>query len=221
MRIQQICLTLLSVCALGTPPLLAAGGDQQAPSRLPAPSGPGVSGSANGAAPAQPARRAVRAGRATAPRSRGLLAVNGLFQPTTTSFADRQELSYFREPASYSGAYDIDSGIGVDIGGFARLWRNLGAGVSVSQLSRKGEAAFTGSYPHPFFFSRLRQADTSATGLDRSETGVHVSAAFLVPSNGRLHLVLFAGPSFFSMTQDVVNDITVTEAYPYDTVTIG
>ena len=117
--------------------------------------------------------------------------------------------------------YDIDAGVGFDVGGFARVWRNLGAGVTLTQVSRTGEAAFSGRSPHPFFFGQPRTATTSASNLDRTDTGVHVSAAYLRRSSGRFGLTVFGGPSFFSMKQDVVDDLTVTETYPYDTVAIA
>jgi hypothetical protein len=35
----------------------------------------------------------------------------------------------------------------------------------------------------------------------------------------RLQAAVFGGPSFFTVTQDVLNQVGYTEAYPYDTVT--
>jgi len=229
MRIQSTCLALLIVCALGTTPLDAAGDAQQKPpatTRPPAPP-PTTATPAPPPAPttaAQTPARLAPAPRAAAVRprnSRGLFAVNGLFQPTTASFTDTRDLTYFREAATRTGNYDVEGGPGFDLGAFARVWRSFGLGASLSQVTRSGEAAYSGRYPHPFFFGQNRSADLSVTELDRTETGAHVSIAYLVPMTGRVRLVFFGGPSFYSVSQDVIEEITVTETYPYDTITLA
>jgi len=193
------------VCALGTTPVLAAEGGQQTPA-VPPP------------AP-QPAARAAAAPRAR--QSRGFIALGGVFQFEKASFTDTRTLTYFRETATHTGEYEIDGGPGFDLGAFARVWHNLGAGVTFTQITRSGEAEYSGRYPHPFFFNQPRTATTVASDVDRTETGVHVSAAYLLPSSGRFGLTVYGGPSFFTMKQDVVDDLTVTETYPYDTVAIA
>jgi hypothetical protein len=230
MRIQSTCLALLSVCALGTTPIVAAGDDQQKPPATTRPPAPPPTTATPPATPAPrpaaqtPARAAAPAPRAAAtraPNSRGLFAVNGLVQPTTASFTDTRDLTYFRETANRTGDYDVEGGPGFDLGAFARVWRNFGLGASLSQVTRAGEAAYSGRYPHPFFFGQNRSADLSVTELDRTETGAHVSIAYLVPMTGRVRLVFFGGPSFYSVSQDVIEEITVNETYPYDAITLA
>ncbi len=227
MRILPICLVLVSACALTAAPrfaLAAAAPQLAAAARPPAPAPTTAMPAPTPAPPARlqtPARPGARAAAPRVANSRGLLAISGLGQPVTTSFTDARDLTYFRETASRTGRYDIESGAGVDVGAFARVWRNLGLGVSVSQVSRSGDAEFSARYPHPFFFNQARTAESLVTGLDRSETGIHVSAAYLVTSPARVRIVIFAGPSFYSVSQDVVDDLTVTETYPYDTVAIA
>ncbi len=230
MRIPATCLALLSVCALGATPLAAAEAGQQKPpattTRPPAPppttAKPAPApATATPQTPTRPATPAPRAAARRGPNSRGLISASGLFQPTTASFTDARDITYFREIATRSGEYDVDGGPGFDIGAFARVWRNFGLGVSLSQVTRSGEAAYSGRYPHPFFFGQNRSADLTVPDVNRSETGVHVAAAYLLPSSGRFRLVLFAGPSFYSVSQDVVDDITVSEAYPFDSITLA
>lgn len=227
MRIQTICLALLGACALGTAPLAAHDAQQKPPAttRPPAPppttANPAPAPAA--AAPQTPARPAAAATRAArrAPNVRGLLTVSGLFQPGTHDFTDAREFSYNREPAASTAGYAIERGAGIDAGVFVRLWRHLGAGASVSSVVRTSDANISARYPHPFFFNQARTASTSVGDLDRSELGVHLSAAWLLASTGRFGGVLYAGPTFFSITQDAVETLTVTETYPYDTVTIA
>ena len=221
MRIPTICLALLSACAL-TPSLAAAG--QQKPAATTRPPAPPASATPAPAAPQTPTRPAASAPSAAAPRPanvRGVLTLNGLFQPGTHDFTDSREFTSNRETATTTGEYSVDGGAGIDGGAFVRVWRNLGAGASVSSVTRTSEANISARYPHPFFFNQARQADTTAGDLDRAEVAVHLSAAYLLPSTGRFGGVIYAGPSFFSITQNVIETLTVTETYPYDTVTIA
>lgn len=228
MRIPTICLALLSACALGTAPLAAHDGQQKPPAatRPPAPP-PTTANPAPAPAPAapqtpvRPGAAAARAAARRAPNVRGILTVNGLFQPGTHDFTDTRDFPYNRETATTTGNYAVERGGGIDAGVFVRVWRHLAAGASVSSVVRTSDANFSARYPHPFFFSQVRTADTSVGDLDRAEVAAHLSAAWLLPSTGRFGGVLYAGPSFFSITQDAVETLTVTEAYPYDTVTIA
>jgi hypothetical protein len=227
MRIQTICLALLGACALGVAPLAAHDAQQKPPATTRPPAPPPTTANPAPApataapqTPARPAAAATRAARRP-PNVRGLLTVNGLFQPGTHDFTDSREFSSNRETATTTGEYSVDGGGGIDGGAFVRVWRNLGAGASVSSVTRRSDANISARYPHPFFFNQARQADTSVGDLDRAEVAVHLSAAYLLPSTGRFGGVLYAGPSFFSLTQNVVETLAVTETYPYDTVTIA
>lgn len=228
MRIPTICLALLSACALGATPLAAHDGQQKPPSTTRPPAPPPTTANPTpvpaAAAPQSPARPVTAAPRAAARRAsniRGLVTVSGLFQPGTHDFTDRREFSYNRETATTTTDYAVERGGGLDAGAFVRVWRSLGIGASVSAVARTSDANTSARYPHPFFFSQARAASTSVGDLDRAEVGMHVSAAWLLPSTGRFGGVLYAGPTFFSITQNVVETLAVTEAYPYDTVTIA
>jgi len=218
MNILTTSMAVAVVCALGTTSLVAAEGGQQQPAAPPPPPTTARPSPVPPPAP-QPTARSTAAPRA--PRSRGFLAVGGVFQSEKASFTDTRTLTYNRESASQTGEYDIDGAAGLDVGAFVRVWRSLGVSLAVSQITRAGDAEYSARYPHPFFFGQPRTATTVASDLDRSETGVHLSAAYLLPTSGRFGLTVFGGPSLISMEQKVVADLTVTETYPYDTVAIA
>jgi hypothetical protein len=153
------------------------------------------------------------------PQWRGSVAAGASWQPGTSSFTERRSETVFRETATTIGEYELEGAVGIDVGGVLRLWRNLGIGLAVTALSRPGEAAFSLSSPHPFFFNRPRTATTAAADLDRTETGVHLSAAYHIGGGGRWRVSLFGGPSFYAISQPVVDMLVVTDAYPYDTIT--
>jgi hypothetical protein len=145
------------------------------------------------------------------------ISVNGAFQPTKNDFSDRFEFERNLETGSTSVDYPVQGGFIFDAGAGYRFWKNLAAGVSVSYFTRDDVASTTSSVPHPFFFNQPREVTGEATGVKRSETAVHVQAMYLVTTGGRLRLVFSGGPSFFTVEQDLVTEVTITETFPYDT----
>lgn len=185
---------------------------------------PAAPATQTGRPPATPPRPAPGRTPPAAPgvrQPRGFVAAGVMMQPGKTSFVDQRSTSVFRETATWSGSYEVESGVGADVGVFARLWNNLGLGVAVTSASRAGDGAIAASYPHPFFFGRPRTADAEIPDADRTETAVHVSAALLVPTSSRLRIALFAGPSLYSISQTLADDLRVTDEYPYDTITVA
>jgi hypothetical protein len=145
------------------------------------------------------------------------ISVNGAFQPTANDFSDRFEFERNLETGSTEVDYPVQGGFIFDAGGGVRLWKNLAAGAAVSFFTRDDVATTTSSFPHPFFFNQPREVTGEATGVKRSETAVHVQAMYLVNPGGRLRLVLSWGPTFFSVEHDLVTEVTITEAFPFDT----
>lgn len=215
MRFHVLCLALAGVCSLA--PMPASAAEQQKP----APPPPPTTARPATPPPQAPARPTTPPPPPAAPLWRGVVTINGLFQPGTHDFTDAREFTYNRELATTTSDYSVDSGAGIDAGVFVRVWRNLGAGVSVSSIVRTSDVNISANYPHPFFFGRQRSTETLVTDLNRAEVGVHVSAAYILPSTGRFGAVVYGGPSFYSFTQDAVESLTVTETYPYDTVAIA
>lgn len=108
-----------------------------------------------------------------------------------------------------------------DIGAAVRFWNNVGIGVAVSYVTGNRDADVSASVPHPFFFNQPRAISGTENGITHSETGIHVQLQYLVPSSGRLRVVLEGGPSWLNVEHEVVTDVTVTESYPYDTAAFG
>jgi len=148
------------------------------------------------------------------------VSVNGAFQAATSDFSDRFEFERHVETGSTDLDYPVQGGFIFDAGAGVRLWKNLGAGVAVSYFTRDGAASTTSSFPHPFFFEQPREVTGDAT-VTRTETAVHVQAVYLVNPGGRLRLVLSGGPSVFTVDQDLVTEVTITEAFPFDSATFA
>jgi outer membrane protein with beta-barrel domain len=149
------------------------------------------------------------------------VSVNAAFQPTANDFTDRFEFERYLETGSTEVDYPVQGGFIFDAGAGYRFWKNLAAGVSVSYFTRDDAASTTSSFPHPFFFNQPREVTGEATGVKRSETAVHVQLMYLVNRGGRLRFVLSGGPSYFTVEQDLVTEVTITETFPYDTATFA
>lgn len=147
---------------------------------------------------------------------RGFITVNGGYQLTSRDFADAGSFPQNAEQARFSTIYTVKNGPVFDVAGGMAIWQRLGLGVGIAQFSRATAGALTGSVPHPFFFSRDRSVSGAVTGLTREELAVHLQATVIAPIGTRARVMLFGGPSFFQVTQDVVRDFSWTETYPYD-----
>jgi hypothetical protein len=157
--------------------------------------------------------------RAQAWPERFYVSFNGGVQTTSNAFDDRFEFEQYLEAATVDVDYESDSGAFFDGGVGVRLWKGLGAGVAVSFFSKENPAAIEARIPHPFFDAQPREVSGEATSLARTDAIVHVQAMAMLDPAGPLRLVLFGGPSFFRVEQDLVTGVRYSEEYPFDTAT--
>jgi hypothetical protein len=152
---------------------------------------------------------------------RGYVNISAWYQPASASFADTVQPIDFAEASVVNTTYKTGATPGFDVGGGIRVWRNLAFGLDGSRFSKITGSAVSAQAPHPFFFNRARSVSGDAFGLTRDEAAVHVQALLMVPLRDRWQLALAGGPSWFSVGQDLVSDVTVTQICPYDTATFA
>jgi hypothetical protein len=145
------------------------------------------------------------------------VSVNVGAQLTSTTFSAATTKPVYAETATITTNYDIRRGLSFDSGLLYRLTGNFGVGVALSTFGKKSDASITGSIPHPFFFNTPRTI-TGTASLQRTETVLHIQAAYVVVSK-KWDVAIAAGPSIFNVSQDLVTDANYTEVYPYDTAT--
>jgi hypothetical protein len=156
---------------------------------------------------------------AQAPPLRGFISLNGGYRIASIGFQDTATFQEHAEDGRFDTEYTIEAGPTFDVAGGAILGRHIGAGVGVVRFARSTTATVNASIPHPFFFSRSRSASGDVPGLQRQELAVHLQARVIVPLGRRLEATVTGGPSFFRIEQDLVNDFTYAEQYPYDAAT--
>ncbi len=153
------------------------------------------------------------------PSPRVVIGLSGGIQAAATAFSDRFEFDTNVETASADVEYPAASAAIGDVSIGVRLWKRVGAGLSVANATRTGSAQVDARIPHPLFFQQQRSLTGSQAGIRSSETGVHPQLLYTIPAATRLALVLSAGPSVVQLTQDVVTEVTYDETYPFDAVT--
>ncbi|MFN2446054.1 MAG: hypothetical protein ABR606_10820 [Vicinamibacterales bacterium] len=150
---------------------------------------------------------------------RGYANFNFGFGGRTNDLDAIQDFTLYAETARISVEGDIDAGAFFDLSGGARVWRNVSVGLAFSRTSSDGDAAIQGSAPHPVFFDRPRQFTTEVRGLERSESATHLSVGYMFVIDDKLDVLAYAGPSFFRVSQEVVETVQIAEAgAPFATV---
>ena len=171
------------------------------------------------AAGAQPPGRVVVT--AAAPSERGYVDFNLGVQPTVTSFDVTNHPLTFVEPATVQTKYSVSSAREFDVGGGVFVLHGLAAGVSLSRFRKSDDSTVAAQVPHPFFFNRARTVSGTAPALTRVENAINLKAAATISAGAALRLTLSGGPTLFKITQDLVDDITINQTYPYDSATFN
>jgi hypothetical protein len=187
------------------------------------------------ATPAAAQVRTTPAPATPAPVPRGFVNINGGYQVSSNDFGDTSTFRLNAEDGRLDTDYTVQSGPTIDVAGGATVWRQtpppgsgagaagwqIAAGVGVTRFSRSTPLAIDASVPHPFFFNRQRSVAGEIGGLERSELAVHVQGRAVVPMRGPVQVMIFGGPSFFRVDQDLVSEVSYAEEYPYDTAGLG
>ena len=138
-----------------------------------------------------------------------------------STLTDARPLTIYEETGSVSTTSTFTSGSLFDVGVGFRLWKNLSVGVSYHPEQNDANAIVSGSIPHPIFFSQPRTFTGTASDLKRKESAVHAQFGWMVPIGTKFDVLVFAGPSFFRLQQEVFTSVTVTEkGAPYSEVAV-
>jgi hypothetical protein len=148
-----------------------------------------------------------------------VIGVNGGVQTGATRLTDHFEFETNVETATVDVKYPARAAVLIDGSVAVRLWKQLGAGVAVSETTRSGSADVDARIPHPLLFQQPRTVSGSQSGVSDAQTGIHLQLSYAVPVTRRLTITLAGGPSYVHVSQDVVSDVKYSESYPYDVAT--
>ena len=154
-----------------------------------------------------------------APTDRIIARVDFGWRPASRTFAGSRVLTIFSEEGGFLADYETQGGRVLDGDISLLFWRNLGVGLGVSYYRAVNLARISSTVPHPFFFDLPRVTTGVASGLERQELGVHVSARWVMQLADWLVLSVSSGPSLINARQDLVASIEHTEVgFPFDEI---
>jgi hypothetical protein len=141
---------------------------------------------------------------------RGYINIGFGVESGSSSIAETANIVVYEEAGTVTTTTNWSSGSLLDVGFGLRLFRNFTAGVGYHQEANDTDSVITGSIPSPIFFNRPRQLD-QAVELERKEKAVHLMLGWALPLNDKFDVLVYGGPSFFRLEQDVVSDIEIGE----------
>lgn len=143
---------------------------------------------------------------------RFMLSLNGAFEPGDEEFTDDGQFTLYEEAGRITVSGRSSTGALLDMGVAARVAGRFTLGVNAHRGASADEATVTGQAPHPIFFNRPRSFSVTVPETKRIEQALHFSAGFLVPLGEKLDVHIYGGPSQFRFSQQVVGDVTISEA---------
>jgi hypothetical protein len=140
--------------------------------------------------------------------------VSGGFQAGSHTLTTDTPFDLYDEQGSVGSTQKAKGGGLFDVSAGYKVWRNLAAGVGFSHTGGSSDAAVTARVPDPLLFNQLRTVTASSTGLKHSENVIHLMATWMVPVTDKIDVGVSAGPSIFSVKQDLPSAVTVAEPGP-------
>lgn len=150
----------------------------------------------------------------------GYFSFNGLYEVSTQDATIATAQTINAETATITATQSVGKRPLFDVTAGGRLYKNLGAGFGVTYGMNNKDARVGGSIPHPFYFNQPRTLN-GTTSLDRTDLMVHIAAMALLPISPKVQATVFGGPTWFQVKPQVIKEITVTDTYPYDTVSLS
>jgi hypothetical protein len=146
---------------------------------------------------------------------KGFVSVNGGAQAGSHTLSSSSSFPLYDETAKIDTTQKASGGGLFDIGGAYRVWgRNLLAGVSFTHTSSKSDVTLNATIPDPIVFDQPRSVQSAQSGARHSENAVHLDAIWMIPVANKIDVGIFAGPTIFSVKQDLVSTLTVSEPGP-------
>ncbi len=140
--------------------------------------------------------------------------------PLSQKYTQTRSFQEYGETGVINADHEAKLGFGGSLGVEYAFSGSFGAVLTVSYVNRTVDTAYDASFPHPLYFDKQRTAEGTVDGLSYKEAAAHLDAAYLGKS-GSIGFSIFAGPSFFNLSTDLVDSITYSQAYPFDTVTVS
>lgn len=155
---------------------------------------------------------------------RGYFHVSFGGQSQEQTFTDSATFTIYNDRGASAAGHSFGGGTLIDVAAGARVWRSFGVGLAYSNNSNESDGIVTARVPHPVIVGQPREATYTASDLEHSESVVHLQFLWMLPFRQRMQLAFMAGPSFFSVTQDIATPVqgpaNIIDNPPFTSVTI-
>ena len=142
------------------------------------------------------------------------VSVNFGIQVGDNSLERTSTFDLYDETATVDISQTINNGAFFDFSGAYKFRDNLGFGMAYDFVSNSGDGTVSGSLPHPELFDQPRTFTASADDLAHSENAFHFQAVWFVPFTDKVDFTISAGPSIFSVKQELIRGVTFSEIPP-------
>lgn len=151
---------------------------------------------------------------------RAFLAIHAGAQSGSADLTDGFTFSQYDETASVNLRQSYGGNPIVNIEGGVRVFGQIFAGAAFTTGSHTIDTVVDASIPSPLFFDRPRTASLTAA-QDHKETAIHLFARYVIPVNEKVDVGISAGPSFISVSHQLVTNIAFQEgSAPFTSVTL-
>ena len=151
---------------------------------------------------------------------KGFVNLTGGVQVGSHTLDTSTAFDLYDEQATVASSQKVKSGGLFDVGAGYKVWHNLAIGVGYSWTSSKANATINASVPDPVLYDRYRAVESTASGLKHSESVINLSATWMVPLTDKIDVGVSAGPSIFSVKQDIPGSLTASEPGPTITIAV-
>jgi hypothetical protein len=137
---------------------------------------------------------------------------------TSDPFVAVTSVPKYLEEEVRTTTYGMPRRPGFEFGGGMWITPQISVGALLSRRQFSQPVDISAQIPHPFYFNQPRTL-TGQTSANRSETAIHAQLAASAFTARHLQVILAGGPSFSWVQQDLLDQLSYSDAYPFDTVT--
>lgn len=147
------------------------------------------------------------------------VSLNASIQQPASTFSATAHVPVYEGTSTLTSTYTVPAGASFDGNVILRAAGAFGIELGVSSFRKSETASISGTIPHPTLGNPARPIGGTSGSLERTEIVGYIDAAYVMTA-GAVDLAVSAGPSFFTVNQDLVSNVIFAESPSFDRVTL-